>query len=112
MPLAGALVQEQVFNHTILIGPAGGFYSGWGEDIYPNCWSAIFAADVLNTAFKERHLQDGLAAFRSRWRTTLGEYLRQGQQELRLLLPLIYRNKLMAQRVGQSILLGKGVLVQ
>ena len=33
LPLAGALQREGVANRTLLIGPAGGFYSACAEDI-------------------------------------------------------------------------------
>ena len=110
MPLAGALAHEGVANRTLLIGPAGGFYSACTEDIYPNCWSALFAAESIRKALKERHLQDALQPYRSRWRTTLGQYLRGPQQNFRFLLPFIYRNQVMTTRLTESILLGKSVV--
>jgi len=55
MPMGGALTQEGLANRTLLIGPAGGFYTASGEDVYPNCWSAIYAAEVLKKALKEPH---------------------------------------------------------
>ena len=110
LPLAGALAHEGVANRTLLVGPAGGFYSASGEDIYPNCWSALFAADSLKKALKEPHLQDALQAYRHKWRTTLGEYLRGPQQNLRFLLPLVYRNQVMTNRLAEAILQGKSVV--
>lgn len=110
LPLAGALAQEDLANRTLLIGPAGGFYSATTEDIYPNCWSALYAAEVLKKALKEPHLQDALQLFRHRWRTTLGDYLRGPQQNLRFLLPLIYRNQIMTHRMGEAILTGASVV--
>jgi hypothetical protein len=109
-PLAGALAQEGVANRTLLIGPAGGFYSACGEEIYPSCWSAIFAAEVLKKALKEPHLQDALNPYRQKWRTTLGDYLRGPQQNLRFLLPLVYRNPAMTARIAEAILLSKSVV--
>jgi flavin-dependent dehydrogenase len=110
LPLAGALERECVASRTLLIGPAGGFYAASAEDIYPNCWSAVYAAEVLRKALKERHLQDALQPYRQRWGATLGEYLRGPQQNLRFPLPLIYRNQAMTQRLAESILLGKQVV--
>lgn len=110
IPLAGALAHEGVGNRTLLVGPAGGFYSACCEDVYPNCWSAIYAADALKKAFKEPHLQDALQAYRHRWRTTLGDYLRGPQQNFRFLLPLVYRNQVMTSRLTEAILLGKSVV--
>jgi flavin-dependent dehydrogenase len=110
IPAAGALVRECVANRTLLIGPAGGFYTACMEDIYPNCWSAVFAVDAVRKALKETHLQDALNPYREKWGTTLGEYLRGPQQNLRFLLPLVYRNPVMTSRMGESILLGKSVV--
>ena len=110
LPLAGALQREGVANRTLLIGPAGGFYSACAEDIYPNCWSAIFAADVLKKAVKEPHLQDALQPYRQKWGATLGDYLRGPQQNLRFLMTLIYRNKQMTTRIAEAILAGKSVI--
>lgn len=110
LPLTGALAHEGVANRTLLVGPAGGFYSACSEDIYPNCWSALFAADAIKKALKEQHLQDALHPYRSKWRTTLGEYLRGPQQNFRFLLPLVYRNEVMTTRLTESILLGKSVV--
>jgi len=110
IPLAGALAHEGVANRTLLIGPAGGFYSACGEEIYPACWSAIFAADVMKKALKETHLQDALNPYRHKWRTTLGDYLRGPHQNLRFLLPLVYRNPAMTARIAEAILLSKSVV--
>jgi flavin-dependent dehydrogenase len=110
LPFAGALAHEGVANRTLLVGPAGGFYSATGEDLYPNCWSAIYAADTIKKAMKEPHLQDALQPYRQKWRTTLGDYLRGPQQNLRFLLPLVYRNEVMTQRLTESILLGKSLV--
>ena len=110
LPLAGALVHEGLANRTLLVGPAGGFYSASGEDIYPNVWSALFAADSIKKALKEPHLQDALNPYRHNWRTTLGDYLRGPQQNLRFLLPLVYRNQVMTTRLTEAILLGKGMV--
>jgi flavin-dependent dehydrogenase len=110
LPLAGALAHEGVANRTLLIGPAGGFYSACSEDIYPNCWSALHAADAVKKALKEEHLQDALHPYRHRWRTTLGDYLRGPQQNLRFLLPMVYRNHKMTARLSESILMGKSVV--
>jgi hypothetical protein len=110
LPLAGALAHEGVANRTLLVGPAGGFYSACGEDIYPGCWSAIFAADTIKKALREPHLQDALNPYRHKWRTTLGDYLRGPQQNLRFLLPLVYRNAVMTTRLVEAILLSKSVV--
>ena len=107
LPFTGALSGEGVANRTLLIGPAGGFVSSTGEDVYPGCWSAVVAVDVIVKAVKETHLQDALNPFRTKWRITLGEYLRGPQQNLRHLLPLVYRNEVMTARLAEAIFEGK-----
>lgn len=107
---AGSLAQDNVANRTLLIGPAGGFFSASGEDVYPNCWSAQFAAAVLAKAMKQPLLQDALDAYRSCWRTTLGLYLQGPQQNLQFLLPMVHRNPAMAARLAEAILVGKTVV--
>jgi flavin-dependent dehydrogenase len=110
LPLGGALAQEGVANRTLLIGPAGGFYTACAEDIYPNCWSAVHATEVAAKAIKERHPQDALQPYRQQWGATLGDYLRGPQQNLRFLLPLVYRNSTMTARLAEAILRGKSVV--
>lgn len=110
LPSAGALSREIVGNRTLLFGPAGGFYTACMEDLYPNCWSALFATEAVVAALKQPHLQDALQPYREKWGTTLGEYLRGPQQNLRFLLPLVYRNPVMTSRMAESILLGKSVV--
>lgn len=110
LPAAGALAREIVGNRTLLFGPAGGFYSACLEDLYPNAWSAVFAADAVHHALQEPHLQDALQPYRQQWGTTLGDYLRGPQQNLRFLLPLVYRNPVMTRRLAESILQGKSVV--
>jgi hypothetical protein len=107
LPTAGALAHEGVANRTLLIGPAGGFYSATAEDVYPNCWSAVFAADILKKALKQKHLQDALQPFRHVWRTTLGNHLRGPQENLRFLLPMVFRNSVMTTRMAEGILIGR-----
>jgi flavin-dependent dehydrogenase len=109
-PVGGALGHEAVGDRALLIGPAGGFISACAEDVYPACWSAVLAAAVARRALLQPHVQDALQAFRHEWGTTLGDYLRGPQQNLRFLLPLIYRNPVMAARLTDAILLGQSVV--
>lgn len=110
LPLAGALSGEPVGNRALCVGPAGGFYSACAEDIYPNCWSAVCAAETIQAALKATHVQDAMQAYRQGWGATLGDYLRGPQQNLRFLLPLVYRNPTMAARLADAILLGQSVV--
>ena len=109
-PAAGALSREIVANRTLLFGPAAGFYTACLEDLYPNCWSAVFAVEAIREAMKQPHLQDALQPYRQNWGATLGEYLRGPQQNLRFLLPLVYRNPTMTRLMAESILQGKPVV--
>jgi flavin-dependent dehydrogenase len=110
LPIAAALSGETVANRTLLIGLAGGFVSACAEEVYPSCWSAVIAAKVAATALKQRHVQDALLEYRGEWGSTLGDYLRGPQQNLKLLLPLVYRNNIMSARVAEAILLGESVV--
>jgi flavin-dependent dehydrogenase len=110
LPLAGALSQDGVANRTLLIGPAGGFYTACSEDIYSNCWSAMFAAEAVKKSINQRHVQDAIGMYRQKWGATLGDYLRGPQQNLRFLLPLVYRNPVMTSRMGEAILNGTSVV--
>ncbi|HLL88955.1 MAG TPA: hypothetical protein VK324_06605 [Tepidisphaeraceae bacterium] len=110
VPFAGALAVDGVADRTLLVGPAGGFVTACAEDVYPACWSAVHAADTMAKALKEPLLQDALQSYRSRWRTTLGMYLQGPQQDLRFLLPMVYRNAVMTARLAESILTGKSVV--
>jgi hypothetical protein len=109
-PLAGALAQDGVANRTLLFGPAGGFYSACAEDIYPCCWSALFAVDSARKALRERFIQDALQEYRNQWGASLGDYLRGPQQNLRFLLPMVYRNQTMTDRLAEAILTGESVV--
>lgn len=110
LPIAAALSGETVANRTLLFGPAGGFVSACAEEVYPSCWSAVIAAKIAAAALKQRHVQDALLEFRGEWGSTLGDYLRGPQQNLKLLLPLVYRNNIMSARVAEAILLGESVV--
>jgi hypothetical protein len=65
---------------------------------------------VAAKAIKERHPQDALQPYRQQWGATLGDYLRGPQQNLRFLLPLVYRNSTMTARLAEAILRGKSVV--
>ncbi|MEL7238158.1 MAG: hypothetical protein AAGK78_04790 [Planctomycetota bacterium] len=110
LPLGGALTRDVVARRTLLAGPAGGFYSASGEEFYPSAWSGLFAADVAIEAAKAEHVQDALGTYRSVWGATLGDYLRGPQQNLRFLLPLVYKNPAMTDRLAEAILRGQSLV--
>jgi flavin-dependent dehydrogenase len=110
LSLGGALERDVVGRLTLFCGPVGGFVSATGEEIYPCCWSAQLAAKVAAKAMKASHVQDALGAFRSTWGATLGEYLQGPQQNMRFLLPLVYKNHTMTNRVADALFRGKSLV--
>jgi hypothetical protein len=110
LPLAGALSREPIAKQTLLIGSAGGFISAWGGEVFPGVASAVAAAAVAKKALRETHLQDALQPYRSKWRTTLGDYLRPLEQELPLLMPLVFRTPAIGRRLAEAILLGQNLV--
>lgn len=110
MPLAGALERDVVGRRTLLFGPAGGFLSASGEEVYPSCWSAKYAAEAAAKAARASHPQDALAGYRGQWGSTLGDYLRGPQQNLQFLMPLVYRNPPMTDRLADAILKGRSLV--
>jgi flavin-dependent dehydrogenase len=110
MPLAQALRSTGVARRTLLAGAAGGFVAATGEDVYPGCVSALLAAEVAADAVKSPHVQDALSAYGPRWGGALGEYLKGPEQNLRFLLPLVYKNPPMTDRMAQAILRGQNLV--
>lgn len=108
--VAAALAEDMVGDRALLIGPAGGFVSSFGESLYPGLWSAVFAAEAVRTAVGAEFPQDELQRVRGTWGSTLGEYLRGPQQNLPFLLPLVYGNDQMAARLGRAVLRGESLV--
>ncbi len=106
----GALQRDVVARRTLLAGPAGGFVSSTGEDVYPSCWSAVIAAEVAAKAVKATQVQDALGHYRGKWGGSLGEYLLGPQQNLRFLLPLVFKNPVMTDRLAESIFRGQSLV--
>ena len=111
LPFAGAL-SHRIWWRIGRCSSArqGGFYTACAEDIYPCCWSALFAVAAAKIALKDRFVQDALQNYRHKWGATLGDYLRGPQQNLKFLLPLVYRNATMAARLAEAILAGASVV--
>jgi flavin-dependent dehydrogenase len=110
LPLAGALERDVVGKRSLLLGPAGGFCTGFAEEAYPSLWSAVIAAQAARQALKGGNVQDALQGYRQSWGATLGDYLRGPQSNLRLLLPLAYRNPTMLEKLAGAILLGESLV--
>ena len=101
---------SHVRKHTLMIGDAGGFMSAVSnEGIYPAMWSAVIAADVMHLALSSEHSQDALMDFDSRWRVEMADYLRSPHTDIRFLLPLIFANQPMADRMGAAFFSGENI---
>ena len=110
--LAGSALDSDshVRKHTLMIGDAGGFMSAVSnEGIYPAMWSAVIAADVMHLALSSEHSQDALMVFDSRWRVEMADYLRSPHTDIRFLLPLIFANQPMADRMGAAFFSGENI---
>jgi flavin-dependent dehydrogenase len=110
-PAAEALdMDSHVGKHTLLIGDAGGFISAASnEGVYPAMWSAWIAADIADTALGIQHSQDALMSFDSRWRIEMADYLRSPNTDIQFLLPLIFSNQPMADRMGAAFFQGENI---
>ncbi len=103
-------MDSHVSKHTLLIGDAGGFVSAVSnEGIYPAMWSAKIAAEVVDEALDSDPTQDALMTFNSRWRMEMGDHLRSPHTDVRFLLPLIFTNQPMADRMGAAFFFGENI---
>jgi flavin-dependent dehydrogenase len=110
-PAGGALdIETHVGKHTVVIGDAGGFLSAVSnETVYPSMWSAEIAADVVHKALDRPNVQDGLARFENRWRTTMADYLRMPNTDVQFLWPLVFVNQQMADKMAAEFLTGENI---
>jgi len=107
----GALAMEShVSKRALVIGDAGGFVAAVSnEAVCAGMWSAEIAADVVDAALNASSVQDGLAEFETRWRTTMAEYLRMPNTDVQLLWPLVFSNQQMADKMAAAFLLGENI---
>ena len=110
-PAAAALdLDSHVAKHTLLIGDAGGFVSAASnEGIFPAMWSAKIAAGVIDKALQSPYSQDELMSFDSVWRMEIADHLRSPHTDIRFLLPLIFSNQPMADRMGAAFFFGENI---
>ena len=104
-PASAALDMEtHVAKHGLVFGDAGGFVAAVSnEGIYPAMWSAQIAAGVFERALQAdvrgTPSQDELMRFDSEWRMHMADYLRSPHTDIQFLLPLIFSNQAMADRI-------------
>ncbi len=109
---AGAAVEMEthVGKRSLLVGSAGGFVSAISDEgIYPGMWSAAIAVDVLVDALGSETGQDVLAEYDTRWRVAMADYLRMPNTDLHFLLPLIFSNQQMADRMAAAFFCGQNI---
>lgn|GEM_PF-567496 len=111
IPAGQALdIETHVGKRAVVFGEAGGFVAAaTGEGIYPAMWSAQVAAEVIRDALDEPHPQDGLRRFDTQWRTAMADYLRPPNTDLQFLLPLVFSNRQMAERLANAFLQGENL---
>jgi len=110
-PASAALdMDSHVAKNTLLIGDAGGFVSAASnEGIYPAMWSAKLATQAIDAALQSDLTQDELMTFDSLWRTQMADHLRSPHTDIRFLLPLIFQNQPMADRMGAAFFFGENL---
>ncbi|MGB9624902.1 MAG: NAD(P)/FAD-dependent oxidoreductase [Phycisphaerae bacterium] len=103
-------IECHVGKRSLAIGDAGGFIaSATCEGIYPAMWSAEIAAEIIHRALDRPHPQDELREFDVKWRTTMADYLRPPNADLQFLLPLVFANRQMAERLARAFLRGENL---
>ncbi|MFQ5462125.1 MAG: NAD(P)/FAD-dependent oxidoreductase [Phycisphaerae bacterium] len=110
-PAAAALeLDSHVGKHSLLIGDAGGFVSAASnEGVYPAMWSAKIATQVVREALESTYSQDVLMSYDSKWRIELADHLRSPNTDTQFLLPLIFSNQAMADRMGTAFFNGANI---
>jgi flavin-dependent dehydrogenase len=103
-------LDTHVAKHTLLVGDAGGFVAAASnEGIYPAMWSAQIAAVVMDRALANPYSQDELMSFDAQWRMQLADHLRSPHTDIRFLLPLIFSNQAMADRMAAAFFFGENI---
>ncbi len=110
-PSPAALEMEShVGKHALIIGEAGGFVAAVSDEgIVPGIWSAKIAAEVVTDALSSVQSQDRLMTFDTRWRLEMAEYLRPPNTDMQFLVPLIFSNQPMADRMAAAFFLGENI---
>lgn len=110
-PARSALeIDSHVEKRCLIIGDAGGFVGETsGEGICPAAWSARLAVDSIAAAMTSPHPQDQLRQFSTTWRSSMAEYLRPPNTDVHFLLPLIFSNRQMTDRMAAAFWKGQNI---
>ena len=101
-------LDTHVGKHALVIGAAGGFYAQPSfEGIYPAMWSGVIAGRVVRSAVDAEHPQDALRAFDAAWRMEMGAFIRPPNTDMGLLVPLMFANPTMVDRMAGAIFDGE-----
>ncbi len=100
-------LDAHVGKRSLLIGDAGGFVGAFSnEGLFPALRSGCLASEIAIRAIRSDPVQDALQEFGPTWRQELAEYLRMPNTDLALLMPLVFKNQQMAERVARAYLCG------
>jgi flavin-dependent dehydrogenase len=109
-PSVALSMETHVGKRSVVIGDAGGFVSAAsGEGIYPAMWSGKIAAEVVGRAVAASSPQDVLMEFNTAWRTEMADYLRPPNTDVQYILPLVFSNQPMADRMGAAFFSGVNI---
>ncbi len=97
-------------KRSLVIGDGGGFVPALGGGgLFAAPVSARLAVEVVAEALDAEHPQDALAAFDGLWRRELVDHLRLPNVDLRFLLPLVFSNRRMAERLARAFFCGENL---
>ncbi len=100
-------MDNHVSKRAAVCGHAGGFVCAYtNESVYPSMWSAQLAAQVFATALGSPHPQDQLREFDCMWRMSMAEYLRAPHADAKSILPMVFSNQQMADRMLEAFMHG------
>ncbi|HOA75087.1 MAG TPA: FAD-dependent monooxygenase [Phycisphaerae bacterium] len=110
-PARSALeIDSHVNKRCLVIGDAGGFIGEIsGQGIFAGVWSARIAVDAVIAAASSVHPQDQLRDFSTTWRSDMADYLRPPNTDMHFLLPLIFSNRQMADRMAAAFWEGQNI---
>ena len=103
-------LETHLAKRALLIGTAGGFASAMsGQTLDASIRSALVAADVVDRALRGKRLQEALAEYKRKWRNKLADRIRAPGTSLKMLLPIVFANKTMANRFARALLYGESL---